>query len=671
MKINHAIPRAIMSLPLVLNFLAGHQGKSPYNHGDGDQPMGTFLNGITERFDHYAGSISTIGSYISLAFLLLMPLPVFIDVVMRFLFKGSIPGSIEIESYILFLVVFLGIASIQFKGGHIKIEFIVSRFPVWVQNVLNCFHYLICTIFFVIMSSQLVTQGLKKLNDHVITYELEIPIWIFWFIGALGALLLALVVAVDFLKTFQHAVNDRRWPWLVLSLALALFLVSAPFFGLLPAGFSGAAAGLLGMLSLFVLLFLGMPIGFGMALIGFFGMSVIHGAAKPALAMLGLGPFDTASNYMLTVVPLFIIMGEYAYYSGISEDLFETANKWLGRLPGGLAMSSVAGCAGFSAVCGDSLATAVTMGTVALPGMKKHKYDMSLATGCLAAGGTMGILIPPSVGFIFYAIVTEESIGKLFVAGFVPGLLLALIFCGIIYIRALLNPQLAPRGDRTSLKEKLISLKGVLGMLILFLLILGGILGGIFSPIEGGAIGSVGAFLYALIRRRVNKKMMFLALEEAMAITCKLLLILIGVGILGYFLAATRLPFVLADLVTGLPLNRYFIFGAVIIFFMVLGCLLNVIPMILLVLPTIFPAIVALGFDPVWFGVVCVLTMEMGQITPPIGVNVFAIASVAKDVPMEVIFKGIFPFFIGMIICVLILVLFPQFALYPVRLFFG
>ncbi|GAH70083.1 unnamed protein product, partial [marine sediment metagenome] len=236
--------------------------------------------------------------------------------------------------------------------------------------------------------------------------------------------------------------------------------------------------------------------------------------------------------------------------------------------------------------------------------------------------------------------------------------------------RARSNPELAPRGESTTLKEKIISLKGVIGMLALFVLILGGILGGIFSPVEGGAIGSVGAFVYALIRRRVNKKMIISSLQEALSITCKLLLILIGVGVLGYFLAATRLPFVLADFVTGLEINRYFIFAAVIVFFIILGCLLNVIPMILLVLPTIFPAIVALGFDPIWFGVITVLTMEMGQITPPIGVNVFAIASVARDVPMEDIFRGIFPFFLCMIACVVLLVFFPQIALFLPGLLF-
>jgi len=243
-------------------------------------------------------------------------------------------------------------------------------------------------------------------------------------------------------------------------------------------------------------------------------------------------------------------------------------------------------------------------------------------------------------------------------------LLLAGMFIVSIFLIAKLRPDAAPRGEPTSFKEKIASLKGVVGMLALFVLILGGILAGIFSPVEGGAIGAVGAFVYALLRKRVTWKMIVLASEDTLSITCKLLLILIGVGILGYFLAATRLPFSLAEFITGLHVNRYIIFTGVVILFMVLGCLLNVIPMILLVLPTIFPSITALGFDPIWFGVVTVITMEMGQITPPIGVNVFAIASVAKGVPMQDIFRGIVPFLICMIICVVLLTVFPQIALY-------
>lgn len=631
--------------------------------------MGT-VNASLKKFEKCFDPASRYTGYISMAFLFIMPWPVFYDVMARFFFKGSLPGCIEIESYTLLIIVFFGLAFVQSRGGHIRIDFILSRLPKWIQNILECFHNLICFLFFGLMSSHLILQGIQQMQNKVTTYDLEIPKWILFFICALGAIILTIQLALDFLKALQRSVEDRRWLWLFLSLALACSILIPVVSGLAPTFLSGAIAGILGMCFLFLLILLGMPIGYGMGLTGFLGLIFAYKAVKPSLAMLGIAPFDTASNYMLTVVPLFILMGEFAYFSGISEDLFETANKWLGRLPGGLAMSSVAGCAGFAAVCGDSLATAVTMGTVALPGMKKRRYSQGLATGCLAAGGTLGILIPPSVGFIFYAIVTEESIGKLFIAGILPGVLLTVMFCMMIYVRAKINPELAPPGEHTTFKEKMISLKGVLGMLLLFILVLGGILGGIFSPVEGGAIGSVGAFVYALAKKQVNKKMVLASLEEAMSITCKLLLILIGVGILGYFLAVTRLPFVVADFFTGLPVNRYFIFIGVVLFFLILGCLLNVIPMILLVLPTIYPAITALHFDPIWFGVVTVITMEMGQITPPIGVNVFAIAGVAKDVPMETIFRGILPFFLCMVICVVLLVLFPQIALYLPGLFF-
>lgn len=610
-------------------------------------------------------------NFISCALLFIMPLPVFIDVISRLTFKGSIPGGIEIEEFFMVFIVYLALAFTQIDDGHIRIEFITERFPPWFRNVLANFTSLLSLFFFTLVCSQLISQGIEKIRIEEVSYALEIPIWIFRFVAALGALMMVFVVALEFLKSVQRVLEDHRGLWLIPSIVAASALLIIPMAGLIPSDMSGAILGVAGMCLLFILLFLGMPIGFGMGLTGFLGMIAVYQGIPPALGNLGIASYNTAASYMLTVVPLFVLMGEFAYQSGISQDLFTTANVWLGRLRGGLAMSSVAGCAGFSAVCGDSLATAVTMGTLAVPEMKKKNYGMRMATGCLAAGGTLGILIPPSVGFIFYAIVTEESIGRLFLAGLIPGVLLAVLFMLTIFITATINPELAPRGEVTTFKEKMVSLKGVVGMLILFVLILGGILAGIFSPVEGGAIGAVGAFVYAALRGRVNKKMIKYSLEETLKITTKLLMILIGVGILGYFLASTRLPFALAEFVTGMQVNKYVIFAAVIILFMILGCLLNVIPMILLVLPTIFPSIVALGFDPIWFGVVCVLTMEMGQITPPIGVNVFAIGSVARDVPMQEIFKGIVPFLICMIVCVILLVIFPQIALFLPNLLFG
>ena len=603
-------------------------------------------------------------NYVACAALCIMPIPVFIDVILRFTVSRTIPGGIEIQEYLLLILVFFGLAGAEWEGGgHIQIDLVLGKLSERGRNAVETFVYTLSLLILLLMSSQFVTQGIKRLYNNELSKTLEVPLWIFWVLAALGALMLALVFLLRMLNTLKRSVEKDWWRWSILALTMACLLIFGPMIGLRPSGLRGATNGILGMLFLFAILFLGVPIGFGMALTGFLGMIVINKALPPSLAMLGIGPYDTAASYMLTVVPLFILMGELAYHSGISNELFETANKWFGRQRGGIAMSAVAGCAGFAAVCGDSLATAVTMGTIAIPEMQKKKYDMSLATGALAAGGTLGIMIPPSVGFIFYAIVTEESIGKLFVAGIIPGIVLAALFIAYIAIISRIRPHMAPQGEPTTFKEKLLSLRGVIGMLTLFIVILGGILSGIFNAIEGGAVGAVGAFIYAAAKRRVTLSMLLASLKSTLNVTCKLIMILMGVSVLGYFLAATRLPFFLADYISGLDVNRYVIFACVIIFFLILGCLLNVIPMILLVLPTIFPTVVALGFDPIWFGVVTVLMMEAGQITPPIGVNVFAI-SAASGVPMYTVFRGIFPFFICMIILLVLLTLFPPMALY-------
>ena len=634
--------------------------------------MSHLMNTMIEKLERSLSPLVSTVNTIAAVLLFIMPFPVLFDVLSRLFVGKSLHGAIEIEEFMLSIIVFFSVAYAHtHHGGHISIELFTQKFSEGARSVIETCMNLMASIFFALMTWQLVDQGIKKFVDNEFSFSLGIPIGIFRFTAALGAALLTFMILVTFLKSLRKTVSCRKTIWLIPGLAVCAFIVASPLAGWVSMEMSGAAIGLLGMVVLFAFLFLGLPIGFGMAVTGFLGMTVVYGGLGPSLAMIGISSYDTSANYMLTVAPLFILMGEFAYQAGISKDLFDTANKWLGRLPGGLAMSSVAGCAGFAAVCGDSLATAVTMGTVALPEMKKHGYNARLATGSLAAGGTLGILIPPSVGFIFYAIVTEESIGKLFVAGILPGILLTVIFMAIIYGMARVNPSLAPRGDKFTWAAKLRSLKGVIGMLLLFILILGGILGGVFSPVEGGAIGSVGALLYAVIRRRMTWRLLGVALRDSVGITTRLLMILIGVGILGYFLAATQLPFALADFVTGWDVNRYLVFTAIIILFLVLGCLLNVIPMILLVLPTIFPTILALGFDPIWFGVITVVTMEVGQITPPIGVNVFAITGVAEGVPMDEVFRGIFPFFLGMLLCIFLMTVFPQIVTFLPNLIFS
>ena len=601
-------------------------------------------------------------NHIACAVLCIMPIPVLLDIILRYTFSYSIPGGIELQEFMMLILVFFGFAAVEREGGgHIQIDLVVGKLKGRAKNAVESFIYTISFLIMLLISSQLVTQGIKKFQDSEVSRSLELPVGVLFALAALAVFLLALVLLVKLLKALGSTSQEGGWGWSVPAVLMACALIFAPMAGFMPGGLSSSTCGILGMLFLFAILFLGVPIGFGMAITGFVGMIVLNKSLPSSLAMLGIGPYDTGASYMLTVVPMFILMGELAFHSGISGDLFEAASKWFGRMRGGIAMSAVAGCAGFAAICGDSLATAVTMGAISIPEMKKKNYDMALATGSLAAGGTLGILIPPSVGFIFYAIVTEESIGKLFVAGIIPGILLAILFILYIAVITRLKPHLAPQGEPCTFREKLIGLKGVLGMLTLFIVVLGGIMTGLFTAIEGGAVGAVGAFIFALAKRRLTPATLITALKSTLTITCKLLMILMGVGILGYFLAGTRLPFFLADLIGGLGVSRYVVFTFIIIFFLILGCLLNVIPMILLVLPTIFPMVTALGFDPIWFGVVCVVMMEAGQITPPIGVNVFAI-STSSGVPMYTVFRGIFPFFLCMMLLVVLLTIFPGLA---------
>ena len=460
--------------------------------------MISIMDGTIARMESVLDPIAKVMHRISAAMLLIMPLPVFVDVVVRLAYAGEVPGKIELEEFILSIVIFFGLAYVQRAGGHIKIDLLTSRFPKWVRRTLDSGIYTISTVLFGLMSSHLFIEGVKKYNNHETSFALDIPVFIFRYLAAFGVAVLTLVVLLELFRSVKQVLEANRGGWLLISIPLGLVLILGPVWGFAPQEIEGATAGYLGMALMFILLFLGMPVGFGMTLAGLLGMIVVYGAAPPALGMLGIATFEKAASYMLTVVPLFILMGQFAYHSGISADLFNTGQVWMGRLPGGLAMSSVAGCAGFAAVCGDSLATAVTMGTVAIPSMKEQKYDMSLATGSLAAGGTLGILIPPSAAFIFYAIVTEESIGQLFIAGIVPGLLLTILFMAIIYIRAWLNPSLAPKGARSTLKEKIISLRGVIGMLALFLLIMGGDSGRPVQP--GGRRGRGGCGCFCLCR---------------------------------------------------------------------------------------------------------------------------------------------------------------------------
>jgi len=421
--------------------------------------------------------------------------------------------------------------------------------------------------------------------------------------------------------------------------------------------------GIIGIVVLIILLYSKMPVGFAMGFLGLIGFSYVV-SFNAGLNLLARDVWDVFSSYNLTVIPLFVFMGQIAFHAGISRRLYDSAYVLLGHRRGGLAMTTVGACAAFSAICGSTNATAATMATVALPEMKRYGYDMGLATGTVAAAGSLGILIPPSVIFIVYGILTEQSIGKLFAAGILPGILLCFLFLLTIHLRVLKNPSLAPPGPKSNIREKFRSFAGILETMILFALVMGGIFFGLFTPTEAAAIGAFMTLLIALIRRQLYWKGFIQSLADTTKISCMIMVIVTGAVIFGHFMAITRIPYILADYVSSLPLPPHAIIGVIILVYLIGGCFMDALAMIMLTIPIFFPVVQKLGFDPIWFGVVIVLITEMGVITPPVGINVYVVFGVARDVPLEKIFRGVFPMLIALFVCNLLLILFPRIALW-------
>lgn len=420
--------------------------------------------------------------------------------------------------------------------------------------------------------------------------------------------------------------------------------------------------GCIGIGMVFLLLALGMPIAFALMISGFTGIGLLSGfdAAFPVAART---VYDEAATYPYMVIPLFIVMGSFAGASGMTQAIYRCLDKWLRLLPGGLAVASITACAAFAAVSGSSVATAATLGNIALPEMKRYKYSNFLSTGALAAGGTLGFLIPPSLGFVVFGMLTEQSIGKLLVAGILPGALLAFSFCAVVVIWAKIHPAAAPRSEEViTWKDRFIALRGILEPLILFGIVMFGIYGGLFTPTEAGAVGASLLFLSVIIKRKLTWKNLVSALQEALSTSVMVLFLVSGASVFTYFLALSTIPIQASNWVTSLDVAPVVILLSIIFIYLILGCFLDSISMMVLTLPVVFPVMNALHYSPVWFGVIAVLMMEAGLITPPLGLNIFTIAGVAKDVKVETIFKGVLPFLLAVFMVVGILIVFPEIA---------
>ena len=423
------------------------------------------------------------------------------------------------------------------------------------------------------------------------------------------------------------------------------------------------AVAIVGFAALFVMMLLRVPIGMAMGLVGVTGFGYVVGG-YPALKMVGQTSMRTVTDYTFGVIPMFLLMGAFVSNSGMSRELFRAANSFLGHLRGGLGIATIAACGGFAAISGSSVATAATFSTVAYPEMRRYGYPQSFATGVIAAGGTLGAMLPPSTVLAVYGIITEQDIGKLFIAGILPGLLAASMYICTVVIIGLVKPDFLPRTPVHDWKERLDGLRNIWAMLLLFVFVISGLYGGLFTPTEAGGMGAGGAFLIGVLRGRLDGKEIRRSLLQATRTAAAVFTVLIGALLFGYFLTVTQTPQKVTEFLTGLGVGRYGVLALIMLMYLVLGCLMDSLAMVILTVPIIFPVVTHLGFDPIWFGVIIVMTVELGLIHPPVGMIVFVIKSVVQDVSFTTIFKGVLPFIITDLIRLLILISFPIIALW-------
>ena len=580
---------------------------------------------------------------------------------LRYLFHRPIAGTIEVIEFMMVCLTFLAIGYAQLHKDHIKVDFLIKRLPQRVQTILSSFYHFVgaglCAL--ITWQSILYAESIRA-GERVSTFW-SIPIYPFIYVFAFGYAVFSISFLVDAIGQATQAVRENARlgsPIILLIIATMLALLLVPVLARTAVVISPPLLAGLSLAFMIVAILFGMHIGVAMALVALLGMVFV---TKPQVALLKttMAIYGSTASYNMATLPVFILLGVLCFYAGVSTELYEAAYKWLGRLPGGLAMATVVACAGFAAVSGSSVATAATMGHVAIPEMKKFRYDARLATGCVAAGGTIGALIPPSVTMIVYGIITGTSIGDLFLGGFIPGILEAIFYMTTIYMMSKLNPLMGPPGPQTTLREKFLSLKGTWGMLLIFFFIMGGIYFGVVTPTEAGAVGAFSALVIALARRKLGWQAFSSSLDETARTTAMTMFLIIGATIFGYLLTWTRAPFELADMAVQLGLNRYIVLGFVLLMYLVLGGFMSVFAVMVITVPILFPLIVSLGFNPVWFGIMIVRMMEIGQITPPYGINVFIIHGIS-GVPVQTVFRGIVPFLLADFCHVGLLIALPQ-----------
>jgi tripartite ATP-independent transporter DctM subunit len=430
---------------------------------------------------------------------------------------------------------------------------------------------------------------------------------------------------------------------------------------------SEIAVGITALLILLFFFMTGIELAYAMTIIGFLGFSYLV-SFKASCNLLVKDFLDTFTSYGLTVIPLFVLMGQIAFYSGIAKNLFNAAHKFIGHVPGGLAMATVAGATLFKAMCGSTLATCATFASVAIPEMQRYGYSRKLSTGIVASVGTLGILLPPSVTLIIFGIITEQSIGQLFIAGVIPALLISFFFMVIIFMWAKIDPAVAPQGERSTWRERARACPDFIAVAVIFLLVIGGLMKGAFSPTEAGTVGTVAVLILALIKRQLGFKTQLKSIDESLRTGCMVLMLIAGSTVLGHFLAVTEIPMITADWITGLSLDKSLIMILIILIYLLGGSFIDDLAFMILATPIFYPAIVKLGYDPLWFGVMIGITVMIGVVIPPVAMCVFVVKNITGE-SFRTIYSGVYPFLLSLVACAILLFLFPKIATFLPSLF--
>jgi tripartite ATP-independent transporter DctM subunit len=621
-----------------------------------------FLDRAIHLLD-YIGIFSRWVNVIGTVIIFLMVGLTFIDVILRYLFSNPITSAFEITEVLLIVAVFFTVANTHNQKSHIRVDIITSRLGPKGFLIFDFSNNLLGTGLFALIIWQTIYLTQFFFGRH--SYHADSLQWVSWPFAALivfGSLLMGLLYLRDLLKNISEA-KKRHLTWyqwlLMLGIAIVLVVLAALWAQKGLWQINLATVGFIGLITFLVLLLAGIPIWLSMLIPGFLFISHIRGL-DTALNMLGRGLYTNTGQFVWATVPFFVLMGYFCLHSRIGEDLYVLVYRWIGHIRGGLAIATTTACTGFAAIVGDSISSIATMTSVAMPQMKKYKYDDRLATGAVAGGSIIGPIIPPSIPFIIYGVITGVSVGKLFVAGIVPGLLLGLAFATAITIWCRINPSIGPAGERTAWRPRIVSLSASAPILILFLLVIGGIYGGVFSPSEGGAMGAVGALFIGLVMRRFTWRKIWQSAIDTAKLLSMLLLIVNGATLFTRFVAWCNVSGTVSDALMGLGLHGLAIIVIILVLFTILGFFVDVLTLTLIGVPIVHPIAVAQGADPLWFALTMVLVLILGSLTPPVGINLFTMKGMAPEIPMGKIYRGAIPFVLASIMVIIIIIAVPS-----------